>query len=306
MNVIDTRLPELLRGRARCSACSSAFRRHRSSKCAATPASTSSSSTTSTDRPASSRPRTCCARRAASGVDPRRAHPRGRHPARARHRRIGDPGAASEHGRTGAADRRRGEIPAARRMRGAAFSTRAAGYGFFGGERHVADSNAGTAVIVMAETREAIGHLDDILAVPRHRRGVLRTKRPVVFARPSRPDGSPEVVSAIEHGIERRLRTRRAGRARAHARRLPSLAHTSVRATCRWCCRAWSASVAAGGVGRASPRSHPPHRRISLRVCGIFQQRAAVDRPHGDVRPCHSRSSVSGTGAAAPRCQTQR
>jgi len=50
--------------------------------------------------------------------------------------------------------------------RGAAFSTRAAGFGFFGGERHIADSNAGTSVIVMTETREALGNLDAILAVP--------------------------------------------------------------------------------------------------------------------------------------------
>src|SRR6476620_9663861 len=51
-------------------------------------------------------------------------------------------------------------------MRGAAFSTRAAGYGFLAGDRHVADSNAGTAVIVMTETRGAIDNLDEILAVP--------------------------------------------------------------------------------------------------------------------------------------------
>jgi 2-keto-3-deoxy-L-rhamnonate aldolase RhmA len=51
-------------------------------------------------------------------------------------------------------------------MRGAAFSTRAAGYGFFAGDRHIADSNAGTAVIVMTETRAAIEHIDEILSVP--------------------------------------------------------------------------------------------------------------------------------------------
>ena len=89
--------------------------------------------------------------------------------------------------------------------RGAAFSTRAAGYGFFGGERHVADSNSGTAVIVMTETRAAIDNLDAILAVP----GI-----DAVFFGPNdlsfslgHPGqmGHPEVVGAIEHGIERAL-----------------------------------------------------------------------------------------------------
>lgn len=90
-------------------------------------------------------------------------------------------------------------------MRGAAFSTRAAGYGFFAGERHVADSNAGTAVIVMAETRAAIDKLDEILSVP----GI-----DAVFFGPNDLSFSfghpgqmshPEVVGAIEHGIERAL-----------------------------------------------------------------------------------------------------
>jgi len=89
--------------------------------------------------------------------------------------------------------------------RGAAFSTRAAGFGFFGGERHIADSNAGTAVIVMTETREALGNLDAILAVP----GV-----DAVFFGPNdlsfslgHPGqmGHPDVVAAIEHGITRAL-----------------------------------------------------------------------------------------------------
>ena len=71
-------------------------------------------------------------------------------------------------------------------MRGAAFSTRAAGYGFFGGDRHVADSNAGTAVIVMTETREPRSRISTTSCGARHRRGVLRTERPVVFVRPSR------------------------------------------------------------------------------------------------------------------------
>jgi 2-keto-3-deoxy-L-rhamnonate aldolase RhmA len=90
-------------------------------------------------------------------------------------------------------------------MRGAAFSTRAAGYGFFGGERHVADSNVGTAVIVMTETRTAIDNLDSILSVP----GI-----DAVFFGPNdlsfsygHPGemGHPEVVAAIEHGIDRAL-----------------------------------------------------------------------------------------------------
>lgn len=90
-------------------------------------------------------------------------------------------------------------------MRGAAFSTRAAGYGFFGGDRHVADSNAGTAVIVMAETREAMDHLDDILAVP----GIDAVffgpnDLSFSFGHPGQMD-HPDVVSAIEHGIERAL-----------------------------------------------------------------------------------------------------
>ena len=90
-------------------------------------------------------------------------------------------------------------------MRGAAFSTRAAGYGFFGGERHVADSNVGTAVIVMTETRTAIENLDAILSVP----GI-----DAVFFGPndlsfsyghSGEMGYPDVVGAIEHGIDRAL-----------------------------------------------------------------------------------------------------
>jgi 4-hydroxy-2-oxoheptanedioate aldolase len=89
--------------------------------------------------------------------------------------------------------------------RGAAFSTRAAGFGFFGGDAHVRDSNEGTAVIVMAETRTAIANLDAILAVP----GI-----DAVFFGPNDLSFSfghpgqmqhPEVVGAIEHGIARAL-----------------------------------------------------------------------------------------------------
>jgi 4-hydroxy-2-oxoheptanedioate aldolase len=89
--------------------------------------------------------------------------------------------------------------------RGAAFSTRAAGYGFFAGDQHIAASNDGTAVIVMAETREAIDNIDAIAAVP----GV-----DAVFFGPNDLSFSlghpgqmqhPEVVDAIAHGVARAL-----------------------------------------------------------------------------------------------------
>ena len=89
--------------------------------------------------------------------------------------------------------------------RGAAFSTRAAGFGFFGGAQHVRDSNEGTAVVIMAETRTAIGNLDAILAI----KGI-----DAVFFGPNDLSFSlghpgemrhPEVVGAIEHGIARAL-----------------------------------------------------------------------------------------------------
>jgi 4-hydroxy-2-oxoheptanedioate aldolase len=87
--------------------------------------------------------------------------------------------------------------------RGAAFSTRAAGFGFFGGAQHLKDSNDGTAVIVMAETRTALANLDAILAVP----GI-----DAVFFGPNDLSFSlgvpgqlnhPEVIAAIDHGIAR-------------------------------------------------------------------------------------------------------
>jgi 4-hydroxy-2-oxoheptanedioate aldolase len=89
--------------------------------------------------------------------------------------------------------------------RGAAFSTRAAGYGFFGGAAHAERSNAGIAVVVMAETHEAIENIDAIVAVP----GV-----DAVFFGPNDLSFSmghpaqmqhPEVVAAIEHGVDRAL-----------------------------------------------------------------------------------------------------
>jgi 2-keto-3-deoxy-L-rhamnonate aldolase RhmA len=89
--------------------------------------------------------------------------------------------------------------------RGAAFSTRAAGYGFFGGDVHIKASNEGTSVVVMAETRTAIENIDEIVAVP----GV-----DAVFFGPNDLSFSlgypgqmqhPEVVAAIEHGVARAL-----------------------------------------------------------------------------------------------------
>jgi len=95
--------------------------------------------------------------------------------------------------------------------RGAAFSTRAAGYGFFGGAPHVKASNEGTSVIVMAETREAMANLDEILAVP----GI-----DAVFIGPNDLSFSmghegnqkhPEVVAAIDNAIQKIAKTRVAG-----------------------------------------------------------------------------------------------
>ena len=49
--------------------------------------------------------------------------------------------------------------------RGSAFSTRAAGYGAFGGPEHTHASNAGLALIVMIETPEGIANAAEIAAV---------------------------------------------------------------------------------------------------------------------------------------------
>ncbi|MDP9899919.1 HpcH/HpaI aldolase family protein [Variovorax ginsengisoli] len=51
-------------------------------------------------------------------------------------------------------------------QRGAAFSTRAAGYGAFGGVAHTQRSNDGVALIVMIETERGIANAFDIAAVP--------------------------------------------------------------------------------------------------------------------------------------------
>ena len=50
-------------------------------------------------------------------------------------------------------------------QRGAAFSTRAAGYGAFGGPQHVNASNEGVALIVMVETPEGVANAAAIAAV---------------------------------------------------------------------------------------------------------------------------------------------
>ena len=50
-------------------------------------------------------------------------------------------------------------------QRGSAFSTRAAGYGAFGGAAHSKRSNEGIALVVMIETPEAVAHAAEIAAV---------------------------------------------------------------------------------------------------------------------------------------------
>ena len=49
--------------------------------------------------------------------------------------------------------------------RSAAFTTRAGGYGFFGGSAQMRRVNEGVAIILMIETAQAYAHLDEILAV---------------------------------------------------------------------------------------------------------------------------------------------
>lgn len=88
-------------------------------------------------------------------------------------------------------------------QRGAAFSPRASGYGFFGGPPHVKTSNEGTAVILMIETREALDNLDEILKVP----GVdalFIGPNDLSFAlgHPGQM-GHPEVAAAIEGAIKK-------------------------------------------------------------------------------------------------------
>jgi 4-hydroxy-2-oxoheptanedioate aldolase len=92
--------------------------------------------------------------------------------------------------------------------RGAAFSPRAAGYGFFGGQPHAQRSNEGTSVILMIETKQALDNLDEILAVP----GI-----DAIFIGPNDLSFSmghqgnqkhPDVVAAIETAIKKIARTR--------------------------------------------------------------------------------------------------
>lgn len=51
-------------------------------------------------------------------------------------------------------------------QRGSAFSSRAAGYGAFGGPAHTSLSNDGIALVVMIETREGVANAGAIAAVP--------------------------------------------------------------------------------------------------------------------------------------------
>ena len=92
--------------------------------------------------------------------------------------------------------------------RGAAFSPRAAGYGFFGGPAHAKASNEGIGVILMIETPEALGNLDEILAVP----GI-----DVLFIGPNDlsfamgHEGNqkhPEVIAAIDGAIKKIARSK--------------------------------------------------------------------------------------------------
>lgn len=91
--------------------------------------------------------------------------------------------------------------------RGAAFSPRAAGYGFFGGQAHAKMSNEGTSVILMTETEEALANLDEILAVP----GI-----DALFIGPNDLSFSmghqgnqkhPDVVAAIDAAVKKIART---------------------------------------------------------------------------------------------------
>lgn len=59
-----------------------------------------------------------------------------------------------------------GAMPGQLGMRGSAFSTRAAGYGAFGGPGHTARSNASVACIAMIETPQAVACAGEIAAVP--------------------------------------------------------------------------------------------------------------------------------------------
>jgi 2-keto-3-deoxy-L-rhamnonate aldolase RhmA len=87
--------------------------------------------------------------------------------------------------------------------RGVAFGTRAAGYGFFGGNAHVETSNTQTVVITHIETVEAVASLDGMLAVA----GldvvfIGPTDLSVSMGYPGNP-GHPEVQATIADCIRR-------------------------------------------------------------------------------------------------------
>ncbi|CAA9283696.1 MAG: 2,4-dihydroxyhept-2-ene-1,7-dioic acid aldolase [uncultured Chloroflexia bacterium] len=87
--------------------------------------------------------------------------------------------------------------------RGAAFSTRAAGWGFQGGAAHLERSNAQTLVITHIETVDAVRNLDEMLSVS----GVDvlfigPTDLSVSMGYPGRPD-HPEVQQTIADCIRR-------------------------------------------------------------------------------------------------------
>ena len=89
--------------------------------------------------------------------------------------------------------------------RGVAFSTRAAGYGFFGGAGHVQASNEQTVVITHIETAQAVEQLDAMLEV----QGIDvmfigPTDLSVSMGYPGNP-GHPDVQATIAGCIERIL-----------------------------------------------------------------------------------------------------
>ncbi|BDG60197.1 HpcH/HpaI aldolase family protein [Caldinitratiruptor microaerophilus] len=88
-------------------------------------------------------------------------------------------------------------------IRGVANSTRAAGWGFFGGLEHIERSNAGTAVVTHVETVEALRNLDDLLTVPGiDAMFIGPTDLSTSMGHPGNP-GHPEVQGAIEGAIRR-------------------------------------------------------------------------------------------------------
>lgn len=95
-------------------------------------------------------------------------------------------------------------------QRGSAFSTRAAGYGAFGGPAHTRRSNEGIALIVMIETPEGVANAHAIASVP----GV-----DAVFVGPNDLAHSmghenrwhdPEVAEAIAHALRESTRAGKA------------------------------------------------------------------------------------------------